>query len=82
MPAVVTDPTVEALLLTVPDAARLLATSRSTIYRLLATGDLAGKKQRARTLITMASLRAYADGLPPVVVTYADIPLYRPKRVA
>ena len=46
---------------TIPDAARFLAVSRSTIYKLMYGGDLHSKKIGRSRRIPWASLRSYAE---------------------
>jgi hypothetical protein len=50
--------------LSVADATKVSGFSRSEIYRLLASGDLAAVKLRSRTFIVMDSLRAFLASLP------------------
>jgi excisionase family DNA binding protein len=45
------------------DAARILAISRSEVYKLLDQGDLDGFKRGSRHLIEYASVRDYANRL-------------------
>ncbi len=47
------------------EACRLSGFSRSEIYRRLAAGDIAAIKNGSRTLVLVASLRAYIEALPP-----------------
>ena len=46
------------------EAARLLSCHRSQVYRLLSEGLITAKKMGRRTLIDVASLRAYVESLP------------------
>lgn len=50
----------QPLLVTVPEAARLLGVGRTTIYGLLGTGRLVGTSIGRRRLVTMASIEALA----------------------
>jgi hypothetical protein len=45
-------------------AAQFLGTSRSRVYRLLRTGQLAALKQGVATIVTLESLQTYAASLP------------------
>ena len=51
----------ERLLLTVDEAAEALALSRSTIYRLLKSGDLVATRIRTAVRIPESSLRRFVD---------------------
>ncbi|MFI8776516.1 helix-turn-helix domain-containing protein [Brachybacterium paraconglomeratum] len=53
----------ETLLVSVEDAARAIGGSRSTVYRLIDSGDLERVKIGRRALVTTESVRAYVDGL-------------------
>jgi hypothetical protein len=46
------------------EAARLIGTSRASIYRLMALGLLDAVKFGSATLVLTASLRQYLSGLP------------------
>ena len=50
----------EPLLVTIPEAARLLSLSRRSIENLIYTGRLARRKIGRRTLIPAAAVRAFA----------------------
>ena len=47
------------------EAARLIDESRSTIYRLLATGELLAVKRGTTTLVLTDSIHRYVASLPP-----------------
>lgn len=53
----------ETLLVSVEEAARAIGGSRSTVYRLIESGDLARVKIGRRALVTAESVRVYVDGL-------------------
>jgi hypothetical protein len=53
-----------ALLCTVQQAAGLLGRGASWVYEALGDGRLEGRKSDTRTLITLASVHAYAGSLP------------------
>lgn len=53
----------EPLLLPIPDAARALGVGRTSIYGLIAAGDLETVKIGARTLVVEASLGQYVERL-------------------
>lgn len=55
---------VDPVTVTVPEAIRLSGLSRSGLYRLAASGDLALVKSGSRSLVRMDSLRAYLTKLP------------------
>ncbi len=52
------------LLLTVPDACRRAALSRSRLYRLMDAGEIRAKKLGGRRLIVTESLDAFVDAIP------------------
>jgi excisionase family DNA binding protein len=54
----------EPLNVTIPEAARILGCGRSKLYELIAANRLEAVKLGARTLIRVASLKAYSDSLP------------------
>ena len=51
---------VEPLLVSPAQAARLLGLGRTKVFELLASGRLASKREGARRLVSMASVQAYA----------------------
>jgi excisionase family DNA binding protein len=55
---------VEPLLVSIADAASILATSRSEIYQGLARGELDAVKDGTRTKVTFASVKRRAEALP------------------
>lgn len=56
----------ERLLVGVPEAGEMIGHSRSYIYELIAAGKLDARKSGHRTLLTVESLRKYAESLPRV----------------
>lgn len=54
----------DPIAVTINDAVRISGLSRSEIYRRLTAGDIVAVKNGSRTLILMASVRAYLDSLP------------------
>ena len=54
----------EPLVYTIADARRRVACGTTKLYELIAAGVLDARKAGGRTLITAASLRAYAENLP------------------
>ena len=54
----------ERLLYPIADAKRLIGTGTTRVYALIGAGLLDARKAGGRTLITAASLRAYAENLP------------------
>jgi excisionase family DNA binding protein len=54
---------VEALLVSIPDAARALSVGRSKIYELMEAGALETVHVGRRRLVRTASIRAYVDTL-------------------
>lgn len=61
----------EPLSLSPEGASEYLSLSKPTIYRLLASGTLKGKRSGSRTLIDGASVRAYYKSLPDYVAGHA-----------
>lgn len=59
----------DPILLTIPDAAKTLAVSRSTLYELLQTGAIRSVTLGRRRLVEYASLQQFAASLPIVVPT-------------
>lgn len=54
----------ERLCLSPADAAKALGIGRSTLFGLLARGEIKARKLGTRTLITAAELSRYVEGLP------------------
>ena len=52
----------EHVLVSVPDACKALSIKRSTLYRMLKSGELEHRKLGRRTLIPAAAIRAIAEG--------------------
>ena len=52
----------EHVLVSVPDACKALSIKRSTLYRMLKSGELEHRKLGRRTLIPAAAIRAIAVG--------------------
>lgn len=50
-----------ALAVTIPDAARALSLGRSSVYKMIASGDLRVVRVGRRTLVPMTALRALVD---------------------
>jgi nucleotidyltransferase/DNA polymerase involved in DNA repair len=59
-------PTTAPLLVGIADAQRAVGISRSKLYLLIADGTLDARKAGRRTVVTYASLQAYASSLPRV----------------
>ena len=55
---------IEPLVLGVKDAAAYIGLSKSRLYELLADQSIQAKKLGARTVIPVASLRAFVDSAP------------------
>lgn len=53
----------EPLNVTIPDAARILGCGRSKLYELIAEQKIEACKLGTRTLIRVASLKAFSDSL-------------------
>ncbi len=53
----------EPLLLPVPDAARVIGISRSTLYELIASGEITIRKIGRKTLIPRDDLTSFASRL-------------------
>jgi excisionase family DNA binding protein len=58
----------EKLLLTTREAARALGIGRSKFFALLKDGHFDKRKIGSKTVVTVASVRAFADRLPKSVV--------------
>jgi hypothetical protein len=65
---------IEPLLVSVPQTSQVIGRCTATVYELLGSGQLDGKKSDGRTLITMESIKRYVASLPSVQVAP------RPKR--
>jgi excisionase family DNA binding protein len=55
------DTAAEPLVVTIPEAGRILGISRATIYRLIDAGALQRRKILGRALVTVASIRRVAE---------------------
>lgn len=51
------EPKIEPLLVSVVDCAKTLSIGRSTVYKLIGSGELETRKIGNRTLVTMQSIR-------------------------
>lgn len=60
-----TGATIEPLTVSIQETCRLLGSSRSEVYRLLARGNLRAVKAGVRTQVLMASIKAHVASLPP-----------------
>jgi hypothetical protein len=56
------------ILVSIPDAARMIARSRGFIYEAISTNKLKAVKSDGRTLVFVDSLQKYAADLPPVKI--------------
>lgn len=54
-------PPLERLTVRVPEAAQLLSISRAALYRLLSAGEIEASKSGQKTLIHVASIRAFIE---------------------
>lgn len=54
-------PPLERLTVRVPEAAQLLSISRAAVYRLFASGDLEVAKNGQKTLVIVASIKAFVE---------------------
>lgn len=54
-------PPIERLAVRVTEAAHLLSISRAAVYRLLSSGELEASKSGQKTLIEVASIRAFLE---------------------
>ncbi|MCB2013833.1 MAG: helix-turn-helix domain-containing protein [Sphingobium sp.] len=52
----------ENMLLSIPDACRILGIKRSLMYRMMKNGDITFRKIGRRTLIPMSSVKKIAEG--------------------
>ena len=64
MPDTSTTGSLEPIFVSVKDAARMLAISPWSCYQLLDAGKIEDRYQGRRRLVVLASLKAYAEGLP------------------
>jgi hypothetical protein len=65
---------IEPLLVSIPQTCQLVGRCTATIYELLGSGQLEGKKSDGRTLVTMDSIKQYVASLPKAEIAA------RPKR--
>ena len=65
---VVTELIMTALTYTIAGASGVTGLPRTTIYNLLAKGELVAKKAGRRTLVTAASVGQYLDRLPVAAI--------------
>ncbi|MGB6622748.1 MAG: helix-turn-helix domain-containing protein [Xanthobacteraceae bacterium] len=74
---------IEPIALSPRDAAQFLGVSKRTLTRLIATKKIEARKAGPRTLVTMASLKAYFETLPaitrPAPLLCSANPKVRPK---
>jgi excisionase family DNA binding protein len=61
-------PTKAALAYGIADAARALGIGRSSLYRLIAGGQLEARALGGRTVVPAASLHAFLAALPPAPI--------------
>jgi hypothetical protein len=54
---------VEPILVSIPQASQMIGRGVSTIYELIGGGKIRAKKSDGRTLVVVASLHEYANGL-------------------
>jgi hypothetical protein len=52
------------ILVSVPQAAAMIGRGVASIYQMMGAGEIRGLKSNGRTLISVASLHAYANSLP------------------
>jgi len=57
--------TPDAISVSIPAACEMIGASRSVVYELLGQRKIVGLKLGRRTLVSVASLRAYIASLPP-----------------
>lgn len=56
----------DPLFLRVSEACRMIGVGRTKLYELVASGHVTARKIGSRTLIEMASIRAFAASLPTI----------------
>ena len=61
------------LAVTIAEACNLASSSRSEIYAAILRGELRARKRGRKTLILMADLRAWVEGLPEFKNTAATV---------
>ena len=54
-------PPLDRLTVRVPEAAQLLSMSRAALYRLLASGEIEASKSGQKTLVHVASIKAFVE---------------------
>ena len=59
----------DPILVSVPEAARMLSICRASLYKLLDAGEVRAVKHGRRTLIPVQALRDYAAALPEMQPT-------------
>jgi len=59
---------VEPILCSVPQGCQMIGIGTQGMYDLIGAGLVEAKKKGTRTLLVVASLKAYADSLPPAVI--------------
>lgn len=57
-------PRIEPIFVTVKEAAEALGLQTYRVYELLNTGEIAGRYDKSKRLVSVASLREFAEGLP------------------
>lgn len=60
----------EPLLMTVPNAANMIARGVTFIYEAISDGKIRAVKSDKRTLVVVESLREYVASLPPAKINY------------
>ena len=61
------------LAVTVAEACNVASSSRSEIYAAILRGELRARKRGRKTLILMADLRAWVEGLPELKIPAATV---------
>jgi excisionase family DNA binding protein len=54
-------PPLDRLTVRVPEAAQLLSISRAAVYRLLSSGEIEASKSGQKTLVIVASIKAFVE---------------------
>ena len=67
-PSTVAKMEVEPILVSIPQGCQMIGRGVQAMYDLIGSGDVVAVKSGGRTLLTVQSLREYAEKLPKAVV--------------
>jgi hypothetical protein len=60
---------IKPILVTIKDAANMVGRGQTWVYEAIGTGKIRAVKSDRRTLVTVASLLAYTNSLPPARIS-------------